>query len=317
MTSGRSVLMIGGTRFFGRGILAELQRRGHAVTVLTRGNRPPPAGPAAVLTADRKDPRALAAALGGRGFDAVIDNVCYEPADAEAAARLFAGRCRRYVFTSSVMSYLNAYRSGRPLAEEDWEAARSVEGMEEQYGARELDYARNKRACEQVFLGAAELNPLVFRLHNVVGPDDFSGKSAVIPQAIARDGAVTLSGRATDTYQQVFAGDLGALYAEAVERQAGLAAAYNVAAPPLPQGDYAALAAAALGVPAAVGYAPPGTPGALAPFPRNVVLDGGRLARDFAAPPTPIPDFLPAMARGYAEAVRAAGGPAGAPGGRP
>lgn len=304
MAPSRSVLVIGGTRFFGRGIVAELLRRGHAVTVLTRGNRPRPAG-AAVLTADRTDEAALAEAVAGRTFDAVIDNVCYRPVDARTAVRIFSGRCRRYVMTSSVMSYLGHGLGGRPISEEAWFAPPSTVGMEEYYTPSEIAYGIAKRDCERIFLAETTLNVLVFRLHNVVGSDDFSGKSGVIPKSIANNRAVALAGRPEDLFQQVLADDLPALYAEAVERESGLASAYNVAAAPMTVAEYVQHVATALGGGARVELVPPGSPGALAPFPRNVLLDASLLARDFSVRLTDCPDFLPALARWYAAEAQA------------
>jgi NAD(P)-dependent dehydrogenase (short-subunit alcohol dehydrogenase family) len=57
-----NVLVLGGTRFFGKTLVEQLVSAGHAVTVLSRGKLPPPAG-AKHLVADRSDPAALAAAL--------------------------------------------------------------------------------------------------------------------------------------------------------------------------------------------------------------------------------------------------------------
>jgi len=53
------VLVLGGTRFLGREGVRALLDAGHAVTVLTRGNRPAPAG-AATRTGDRSSPDDLA-----------------------------------------------------------------------------------------------------------------------------------------------------------------------------------------------------------------------------------------------------------------
>ncbi len=42
-----NILVLGGTRFFGKTLVEQLGSAGHAVTVLSRGKLPPPAGAAA------------------------------------------------------------------------------------------------------------------------------------------------------------------------------------------------------------------------------------------------------------------------------
>ncbi|MFC5662634.1 NAD-dependent epimerase/dehydratase family protein [Kitasatospora misakiensis] len=100
----RSVCVIGGTRYFGRHLVTLPLDAGIRVTLVNRGSAPPPPGVEHVR-ADRDDEGALAAALGDRTFDAVIDQVLYTPAQAAVARRVFAGRADRYVMTSTIEVY--------------------------------------------------------------------------------------------------------------------------------------------------------------------------------------------------------------------
>ena len=88
------VLVIGGTLFIGRPLVAELLKAGHDVTVLHRKPRAR-SGPARAehSVADRNDPQAHdGRALAGKNFEVVFDNV-YDwergttAAQVEAAAR--------------------------------------------------------------------------------------------------------------------------------------------------------------------------------------------------------------------------------------
>ena len=73
------VLVVGGTEFISLHLVRALQRDGHRVAVLNRGRRSErlPSG-VERLVADRKDPAALRAALGGQRFDGLVD-VTYAP----------------------------------------------------------------------------------------------------------------------------------------------------------------------------------------------------------------------------------------------
>src|SRR6185369_5067094 len=99
-----NVLVLGGTRFFGKTLVDQLVSTGHAVTVLSRGKLPPSAG-AKHLVADRSDPAALAAALAGLSFDAVIDNVAMTAAHVTAALDALGDRAGHYVLTSTASVY--------------------------------------------------------------------------------------------------------------------------------------------------------------------------------------------------------------------
>ncbi|MGO4423735.1 NAD-dependent epimerase/dehydratase family protein, partial [Streptomyces sp. MCAF7] len=108
--------VIGGSRYFGKRLIARLLESGHRVTVINRGSSAPPAR-ATHVVADRDDEASLEAALGSRTFDVVIDQVCYTPRQAEIARRVFAPRTRRYVMTSTVEVYEYEH-SATPVREE-------------------------------------------------------------------------------------------------------------------------------------------------------------------------------------------------------
>ena len=84
METAREVLVIGGSRYFGKRLTARLLAAGDRVTVLNRGSAAPPPG-AVHLVADRDDESALNKALGSRTFDVVVDQVCYTPRQAAVA----------------------------------------------------------------------------------------------------------------------------------------------------------------------------------------------------------------------------------------
>ncbi|MFR9776426.1 NAD-dependent epimerase/dehydratase family protein [Micromonospora sp. MS34] len=107
--------VIGGSRYFGRLLIAKLLASEVRVTVLNRGSTPAPPE-VTHLRADRDDEDSLRAALGSRTFDVVVDQVCYTPRQAAVARRVFAGRIRRYVMTSTIEVYDPAGSAAVPPA---------------------------------------------------------------------------------------------------------------------------------------------------------------------------------------------------------
>ncbi|MFG2229347.1 reductase [Streptomyces sp. NPDC048723] len=111
----KRILVIGGSRYFGKTLVSRAREAGDEVTVLNRGSGAPPPG-VGRLVADRDDEEALRGALGARDFDVVVDQVCYTPLQAAVARRVFAGRTGRYVMTSTMEVYDPATLPAGPLA---------------------------------------------------------------------------------------------------------------------------------------------------------------------------------------------------------
>ncbi len=116
------VLVVGGTGSISREIVAELIARGHDTTVFNRGLREAalPHG-VRTITGDRTDRASFERALGGEGFDAVIDMIAYNPEDAESTLRALRGRAGQLIFTSSVACSKRPFRRMPPIREEEVE----------------------------------------------------------------------------------------------------------------------------------------------------------------------------------------------------
>ncbi|MER5601292.1 NAD-dependent epimerase/dehydratase family protein [Streptomyces sp. NPDC002265] len=176
----RDVLVIGGNRYFGKRLIDRLLAAGDRVTVLNRGSAPPPAG-AVHLVADRDDERALAEALDGRVFDAVVDQVCYTPRQAAIARRVLSGRTRRYVMTSTVEVYEHQ-DSPTAVAEDAVDPREVAVDLELPWDEPEfLDahYGEGKRQAEAVLAAAPAFPCTAVRVAHVLGgDDDFTGRLA-------------------------------------------------------------------------------------------------------------------------------------------
>ncbi|PKL08265.1 MAG: NAD-dependent dehydratase [Spirochaetae bacterium HGW-Spirochaetae-7] len=134
------VLFLGGTGNISSECANEALEQGIELHVLSRGTRPSPRGATAIL-ADVADMAAVARAIGGMRFDAVVDFLCYEPESARRAVAIFSGLTGQYVFISTASAYEKPPR--RHVIDEDTPLANPY-----------WQYARDKIACERVFMEA-------------------------------------------------------------------------------------------------------------------------------------------------------------------
>ncbi|MFT3734827.1 MAG: NAD-dependent epimerase/dehydratase family protein [Rhodocyclaceae bacterium] len=106
------VLMLGGTGVISRAITTELLKRGHELTLLTRGQRKD-ANVKDVhwLQGDRNDRAAFQTLMRGEQPDVVIDMIAFTPEDAQSTLEAFAGRVQQIIICSSSLAYQRPYRS--------------------------------------------------------------------------------------------------------------------------------------------------------------------------------------------------------------
>src|SRR4051794_19571946 len=155
------LLVLGGTHFLGRHVVAVALERGHEVAAFTRGVSGAPPDGVRALHGDRDDPAALPAVLDGWTPELVIDTSCQTRAAADNAAAALAG-VRGYAFVSS----LNAYRSWPP-------GPIGAEDAEPTWGDDAEDgYGPNKAYAERVLGAAVGDGFLTARAGLIAGPYD-------------------------------------------------------------------------------------------------------------------------------------------------
>jgi nucleoside-diphosphate-sugar epimerase len=133
------VLFIGGTGIISSACSALAVKRGMELFLLTRGEswKTPAPKEARMLKADvRGEEEAVASALRGLSFDAVVDWTVFTPPEIERDIRLFTGRTRQFVFISSASAYQKP--PGNYLITEDTPLSNPF-----------WDYSRGKIACEE------------------------------------------------------------------------------------------------------------------------------------------------------------------------
>lgn len=107
------ILVLGGTVFLSRAVAEAALAAGHSVTCVSRGVSGAPPRGAAAVKADRSEPGALAAALGGQEFDAVVDVATMSAPWVRDALDALADRAGHWTFVSSINAYADlALRGG-------------------------------------------------------------------------------------------------------------------------------------------------------------------------------------------------------------
>lgn len=165
----KTILVLGGTRFFGRKLVELLIEDGHNVVIMTRGKSGNPFGDKVEhLIVDRLNKEGFAKKVEGRTFDIVYDNICYSSNDAHTFCEIFNGKIGKLVFTSSLSTYL-------PDGNEKSEADFDPFNYEIQWGDREdFTYGEGKRQAEAVFFQYAKFPVVAVRFPIVMGEDDYT-----------------------------------------------------------------------------------------------------------------------------------------------
>jgi nucleoside-diphosphate-sugar epimerase len=100
------ILVMGGTRFVGKPLVAQLLSEGHELTLFTRGKNPVPAG-VEHLCGDRSTPEGLAA-LQGRSFDVIVDSSGRSLDDSRAVIERTGAPSHRFLYVSSAGVYADS-----------------------------------------------------------------------------------------------------------------------------------------------------------------------------------------------------------------
>lgn len=162
------ILMLGGTRFFGKQAVQALIKRGYEVTIATRGQQVDEFGDGVQrIILDRTDRTSLEKALEGLTFDVVYDNICYAPNEAKALLEVMEGRMGKYIVTSS----LAVYSEGEHLTEEYFDPYH----YPIVYGNRnDFSYAEGKRLIEAVIYQEFKVPAIAVRFPVVIGTHDYT-----------------------------------------------------------------------------------------------------------------------------------------------
>ena len=212
-----NILVIGGSGFVGHAIVRALVSEGHGLSLLNRGSRP--IAGTTQLTADRNDPSAVAAALGNRRFDAVVDTNCYTPRQAEILIAVLGGRVAAAVVITSVAVYADNVR--QPPTETEPVGGASAW----------TDYGRGKTGVEHVYAAGGFAAATALRPPYICGPNNNLDRETWFFRRILAGRPVLVPGSGDAWCQFVHEDDLGVAVCAWLRQAPAGFRAFNVADP--------------------------------------------------------------------------------------
>jgi 2'-hydroxyisoflavone reductase len=208
------LLILGGTVFLGRHLVAAATARGHELTLFNRGTRALELPGIRQLHGEREGDLGM---LAGERWDAVIDTSGYLPQDVRRSAQMLAATVSHYTLISSISAYAGF---SEPGMEETAALAVLPEGAGEKRDSEA--YGALKARCEQEVESAMPGKALIIRPGLIVGPFDPTDRFTYWPERLARGGEVLAPGRRERPVQFIDARDLADWIIRMVEaRQTG------------------------------------------------------------------------------------------------
>jgi 2'-hydroxyisoflavone reductase len=230
------ILILGGTKFLGRHLIAAALAGGHEVTLFNRGRHSPENF--ANVEQIHGDRNGDLDKLDGRAWDAVIDTCGYLPQSVKASAEALKDAANQYVFISSISAYAG-YRNPdfdetAPVAELNEEQAKRAGAIDpkgeltgpvlgEMYGALKV-------LCEREAEKAMPGRVLQVRSGLIVGSFDPTDRFTYWVMRVAEGDEVLAPGTPNRFVQLIDARDLSEWIIKMVERnETGI---YNVTGKP-------------------------------------------------------------------------------------
>jgi nucleoside-diphosphate-sugar epimerase len=183
----KKVLVLGGTRFFGKHLVEALLQAGHDVTIATRGITEDSFGSAVKrLIVDREDEKQLAERLEDKSYDIVYDNLCYSSNAAKIICEVLQGKTKKYIMTSSMAVYEPAIG----LLEENFNPYEYAIT----YGGRnDFNYSEGKRLAEAVLFQQATFPVVAVRFPVVIGENDYTKRLQFYVEHVVKQNPIVLN----------------------------------------------------------------------------------------------------------------------------
>jgi 2'-hydroxyisoflavone reductase len=204
------ILMLGGTSFVGRAIVADALRQGAELTLFSRGRTGTELFPEAQRLIGDRETGDYTALTDGK-WDAVVDASGYQAWQVDQAMDALDGKVGRYVFISSHAVYA---RTGVGPGSDE-----STPRREPLQRADVLDnetYGRCKVACEDTVLARYGSRATILRPGKVVGPFDAADTFPYWVRRGARGGRVALPGSPEQPIQVTDSRDLARLVVQLI-----------------------------------------------------------------------------------------------------
>lgn len=159
------ILILGGTRFFGKKLAALLLENGHQLTLATRGNvQDEFENRVTRFQVDRSNVDQMKQCFRKMTFDVVYDQIAYNRDHVMISDQVFSGNVGKYIYTSSLSAYL---KYGANLREEDMEYR--LRESADPGGA----YGQGKQDAEKYLFENTQFHATAVRFPFVLGEDDW------------------------------------------------------------------------------------------------------------------------------------------------
>lgn len=181
------ILVLGGTRFFGKKLVQRLIDGGHDVTIATRGNTQNVFGKKVnQVIVDRTNASSIKEAVGHENWDVIYDNICYSPNEALATSEIFNSKTKKYVFTSTLSTF--DQQLGANIPEEAFDPYQ----YEIRFGdTSDFSYGEGKRLAEAVFFQKATFPVVAVRFPIVLGEDDYTKRLHFHIERVAQENTIS------------------------------------------------------------------------------------------------------------------------------
>ena len=164
----KKVLILGGTRFFGRKAADKLISKGYHVTFATRGNNKVPKGKnVAHVVLDRSDAEHEGwNDICEKEWDIVLDNICFTKEDAQIIQEKLGGKVGYYLFTSTLSVYKGSKDGYSETDFDPW--------LFDLDRTKEVTYGEGKRQAEKVLFEDEAFPTAALRIPIVLDVNDYT-----------------------------------------------------------------------------------------------------------------------------------------------
>lgn len=220
------ILIIGGTKFLGRHLVAAAQVHNHEITLFHRGKHSSEGiENIEEIYGDRNSDLDK---LNNRRWDAVIDTCGYLPQTVKASAEFLSDKAGQYVFISSGSVYPETREPNydettrtATLNEEQQKEVEKIDPQGELTGATLGEhYGALKFLCEEAAENAMPNRVLVIRAGMIVGAFDPTDRFTYWVMRVARGGEILAPGNPENFVQLIDARDLSEWTIKMVEENA-------------------------------------------------------------------------------------------------
>jgi nucleoside-diphosphate-sugar epimerase len=213
------LLVLGGSQFVGRAIVAEALARDWDVTAFNRGRSGTDLPGVKVVRGDRGNRADLERLAEAGPWDAVVDSSGYVPRNVLEVAQVLEPSVRRYVFVSTLSVYEGW--PTQPLTE-DSPVLPCPPDADETFGTNTengpTQYGYQKSGCEAAVLEIfGTMRTTLLRAGVVLGPHEYVGRLPWWLQRIARGGRVLAPGDPARSIQPIDVRDIADFAIGAVE----------------------------------------------------------------------------------------------------